>query len=71
MLWCLVGMVLCQEEEVKPFQPPNHPDGDVYIAETFSDGEDVWTRWIRSEATKDGADADIAKYDGIYTFILE
>ena len=65
----LVALVYCQEETTvqekeKPFKPPSRPAGDVYLAESFSDGEDVWTRWIRSEATKDGADADIAKYDG-------
>ncbi len=61
----LVAVVVCEETEVKPFQPPTCPEGDVYIAESFSDGEEaVWTRWIKSQATKDGADADIAKYDG-------
>lgn len=64
MVW-LVGLVCCQDEpEIKPFQPPSRPEGDVYIAESFSDGEGVWSRWVKSEAMKDGADADIAKYDG-------
>ena len=63
----LVALASCQEETTvkeKPFKPPSHPEGDVYLAESFSDGEEVWTRWIRSKATKEGADADIAKYDG-------
>lgn len=61
---CVVAAVVCEEPDVKPFQPPSRPEGDVYIAESFSDGEEVWSRWVKSEATKDGADADIAKYDG-------
>ncbi len=61
---CVVAAVMCEEPEVKPFQPPSRPEGDVYIAESFSDGEEVWSRWVKSEATKDGADADVAKYDG-------
>lgn len=62
----LVAVVVCEEAKVKPFQPPSRPGRDVYIAESFSDGDEaVWTRWIKSEATKDGADADVAKYDGM------
>lgn len=48
----------------KPFKPPSYPAGDVYFADSFSDDENVWLKWIKSEATKDGADADVAKYDG-------
>ena len=62
----LVAVVVCDDADVKPFQPPSRPEGDVYIAESFSDGEEaVWSRWVKSEATKDGADADVAKYDGM------
>ena len=47
-----------------PFQPPERPSGDVYFAESFTDEDEVWKRWIPSEATKDGADSDVAKYNG-------
>ena len=47
-----------------PFQPPERPTGDVYFAESFTDEDGVWKRWIPSEATKDGADSDVAKYNG-------
>ena len=46
------------------YKPPPRPSGDVYFAESFSDSKAVKARWIKSKAKKDGADADIAKYDG-------
>jgi len=38
--------------------------GDVYIAEHFDDEEEFEAKWVRSQAKKDGADDEIAKYDG-------
>lgn len=46
------------------YKPPARPSGDVYFEESFSDSKAVKARWIKSKAKKDGADADIAKYDG-------
>jgi hypothetical protein len=46
------------------YKPPARPSGDVYFEESFSDSEAVKAHWIKSKAKKDGADADIAKYDG-------
>ena len=46
------------------YKPPSRPEGDVYFEESFSDTKAVKARWIKSTAKKDGADADIAKYDG-------
>ncbi|KAF2363487.1 Reverse transcriptase domain [Trinorchestia longiramus] len=38
-----------------------------YIAETFDDIVKFGKTWVRSQAKKDGVDADIAKYDGIWS----
>lgn len=46
------------------YKPPARPSGDVYFEESFSDSKAVKAHWIKSKAKKDGADADIAKYDG-------
>ena len=46
------------------YKPPTRPSGDVYFEESFSDSKAAKARWIKSKAKKDGADADIAKYDG-------
>lgn len=71
LLCCLLSWSLAQEDPGEepptrpPFVPPPRPSGDVYFAESFSDGEDaIWKRWVMSEATKDGADDDVAKYNG-------
>ena len=40
------------------------PQGDVYFAEHFDNPEEFEGRWVRSQAKKDGADEEIAKYDG-------
>ena len=44
---------------VTPKEPPS-----AYMAETFDDDATVESRWIRSQAKKEGVDEDIAKYDG-------
>lgn len=47
------------------FKPPKRPSkGDIYFEESFSDLSAVKKKWIKSKAKKDGADADIAQYDG-------
>ena len=72
--WVLLALplflVMAQEEESKEkptkpaFHPPSRPSGDVYLAESFSNPDEVWKRWVKSTATKEGTDSDIAKYNG-------
>ena len=63
-------LVMAQEEESKdkptkpPFHPPSRPSGDVYLAESFTNPDEVWKTWLKSTATKEGTDSDIAKYNG-------
>lgn len=77
LLVLFVQAAVCEDEEPvekvkEEFKPPQRPEGDVYFAESFQDPEDeVMKRWIKSEATKDGADADVAKYDGMSTANLD
>lgn len=52
------------------YKPPQRPSGDVYFEESFSDSKAAKKRWIKSKAKKDGADADIAKYDGMCIDVL-
>lgn len=40
------------------------PKGHIYFAEHFDSPDDFEAKWIRSQAKKDGADEEIAKYDG-------
>jgi calnexin len=40
------------------------PKGKVYFAEHFDNLDEFEAKWVRSQAKKDGADEDIAKYDG-------
>lgn len=69
--WLVVALLLyvvsCQEVEEEstppPFEPPAKPEGAVYFAESFSDADEVWRVWAKSEATKDGEDS-VSKYDG-------
>ena len=53
-----------EESSFPPFRPPEKPSGNVYFAEAFTDPDEVWKVWIPSQATKDGADSEVAKYDG-------
>ena len=58
------------DDPKEEFKPPPRPEGDVYIVESFSDPEEeIFKRWIKSEATKDEADEDVAKYDGMYVVL--
>lgn len=45
------------------------PKGHVYFAEHFDNPEEFEAKWVRSQAKKDGADDEIAKYDGKYPHI--
>lgn len=40
------------------------PQGHIYFAEHFDVPEESDAKWIRSQAKKEGADEEIAKYDG-------
>lgn len=40
------------------------PAGNAYLAEHFDIPDAFKDQWVQSEAKKDGADSDIAKYDG-------
>ena len=72
--WVLLALplflVMAQEKESKEkptkpaFHPPSRPSGDVYLAESFSNPDEAWKRWVKSTATKEGTDSDIAKYNG-------
>ena len=53
------------------FKPPKRPSkGEVFFEESFSDLTAVKKRWIKSKAKKEGADADIAQYDGMCSVLL-
>jgi len=43
------------------YTPPSRPD-NAFLAETFDNG--LGTKWVKSAATKDDTDEDIAKYNG-------
>lgn len=65
---CL-SLVMAQEEEEEkptklPFRPPSRPSGEVYLVEPFVNPDEVWRKWVKSAATKEGADSDVAKYNG-------
>ncbi|XP_054717825.1 calnexin-like [Uloborus diversus] len=51
------------ETEEIPYATPV-PIGNTYIAEHFDDREDFQKKWVVSEAKKDGAEDEVAKYDG-------
>ncbi|CAG5135405.1 unnamed protein product, partial [Candidula unifasciata] len=40
------------------------PAGPTYFVEPFDTRAEFLRRWVYSQAKKDGADADVAKYDG-------
>ena len=40
------------------------PKGHIYFAEHFDVPEEFEAKWVRSQAKKEGADEDIAEYDG-------
>ncbi|XP_044727577.1 calnexin-like isoform X2 [Chrysoperla carnea] len=54
------------DDDIK-YVSPDVKNGQYHFAEHFDDIKEFEKRWQRSEATKDGIDADIAKYDGIWS----
>lgn len=50
------------EDNIAYFSPEAHPDH--FFADHFDEPATLGTKWIRSQAKKDGTDAAIAKYDG-------
>lgn len=57
--------------EVEPldYTSPVVTPSKYYFAEHFDDADKVKARWIMSTAKKDGADEQIAKYDGEWQVI--
>lgn len=57
--------------ETEAYQPPEialeHEDS-VFLAEPFAKRQEFESRWQKSEAKKDGVDAEISKYDGEWSF---
>ena len=51
-----------QTDEIVYVSPT--PKGHIYFAEHFDSPEEFEAKWVRSQAKKDGADEEIAKYDG-------
>jgi len=51
-----------QIEDIAYFSPDSHPDH--YFADHFDEAGTLGSKWIKSQAKKEGADAAIAKYDG-------
>uniref|UniRef100_A0A0K8R7S1 Uncharacterized protein n=1 Tax=Ixodes ricinus TaxID=34613 RepID=A0A0K8R7S1_IXORI len=73
VLLLLVPGALCdgEEEKVSKVEPAEDvvynvpkPVGFAHIAEHFDDLDAFKERWVLSEATKDGAESSVAKYDG-------
>ena len=61
LVFSLAGLIVSSSQQQQqeddappPFQPPARPSGNVYLAESFTDEEEVWKRWITSKATKEG-----------------
>lgn len=57
--------------ETESYTPPvialEHEDS-VFFAEPFAERSEFESRWLVSEAKKDGVDAEISKYDGEWSF---
>jgi hypothetical protein len=51
-----------QVEDIAYLSPDSHPDH--FFADHFDEAGTLGSKWIRSQAKKEGADAAIAKYDG-------
>lgn len=49
-------------DDIPYLTPASHPDH--YFEEHFDDASVLGSKWIRSQAKKDGGDASISKYDG-------
>ena len=57
------------EEEIIYSSPT--PQGQVYFAEHFDSPDEFEAKWVRSQAKKDEADEDIAKYDGKFKYFAK
>lgn len=63
-LWLLAASLACgQASEEYQYKSPI-PAGNAFLAEHFDNPEEFAEKWIGSEALKEDADSDIAKYDG-------
>lgn len=62
-----VEIDLNEEYKVSPAIPPEFQK-NVYFLDTFDKPEEVAKRWIKSEAKKPEAAADIEQYDGMKAF---
>jgi len=56
--------VEAQEPEIEINYVSPLPKGHIFLAEHFDNHDEFEAKWVRSQAKKDGADDDIAKYDG-------
>ena len=56
------------EKEMPIFSPPTVPEtAKVFFVETFTDHDAFRSKWVPSQTTKREGDADIAKYDGVFS----
>ncbi|XP_044593568.1 calnexin-like isoform X2 [Cotesia glomerata] len=55
------------DEDTKASYTSPVVSGFAYLAESFDDSERFKTVWIQSQAKKESADEDIAKYDGVWS----
>lgn len=55
------------QQEAISYQSPYAEPGKFHFAEHFDNLETFDKKWIKSEAKKDDASEDIAKYDGVWT----
>ncbi|XP_078488916.1 calnexin isoform X1 [Ciona intestinalis] len=67
-MWKVITLLLCfglicAQESTGPIYVTPVPSGNVFIAEPF-DSDDALESWTQSQATKEGVDSDIAKYNG-------
>lgn len=58
----LIAFFLCKT--VEEYLSPQINPSEAYFAEHFDDPEAFNSRWVKSEAKKQGVDENIAKYDG-------
>jgi len=60
-----VQSIYCDNDEKPSYQKPSVGD-TAYLSEAFHNQEEFKSRWIMSEAKKDGVEDSIAKYDGVW-----
>lgn len=54
-----------EEEQLIQYRRPS-VEGAAHFAEPFHDEDEFNSRWVKSEAKKDGVEDSISKYDGIW-----